>query len=60
VARITVHLRDSVSETWIEVDGEQLQTDAVQFTGGSDMVSQISIVTSDVEVIDERSGVEEQ
>lgn len=63
MAKLTVRLRDTVSDTAIEVDGEELPTAALQVTtgGGSGLVQLDMLIHEDLcEVVDERSGAEEK
>lgn len=57
--RLTVHLKDSVTETYVEVDGERIKSDAVRYTGAPGTWGNVEIYITDAEVIDERSGVKE-
>lgn len=56
MAKLTVHLRDKATDTYVEVGGERINASAVQFTGEPGKLSNVTLFLSDVEVIDERSG----
>ena len=53
--KLTVHFKDRVTDTYVEVDGERLDTAAVVVSG-----STVTLHLNDVEIIDERSGAEGQ
>ena len=55
--RLTVHLRNSATDTFVEVDGERIETQAVQFVGEAGKLCNVSLYLTDVELVDERSGV---
>ena len=54
--KLTVHLRDSATETFVEVDGERLETEAAQFVGEAGGLCTVSLYLTDVELVDERGG----
>lgn len=55
--KLIVHLRDKATDTFVEIDGERIETTAVQAVTTPDGPSHVLLYLDDVEVIDERSGV---
>lgn len=58
--KLTVHAKDNPRDSWVEVDGEQIEADFVQLQWSEEGGWQhLTVTTGDCEIVDERSRAEE-